>query len=65
MPKVKVDLKLHQISSMFPEARLIPYLPRKKKKALKKKISETIVFILDRVSREELLYHEISDKKTK
>lgn len=42
--KVKIDLSL--VVDLFPEAALIPLLPRKKKKALKKKISNLIVELI-------------------
>ena len=42
--RVKIDL--HTVCTLFPEAILIPHLPRKKKKAMKKKISGLIIEIL-------------------
>jgi len=42
--RVKIDYST--VLTLFPEARLIPYLPRKKKKVMKKKISDLVVEIL-------------------
>jgi hypothetical protein len=44
MKRIKVDADL--LAGVFPEVHILPFLPRKKKKELKKKISETIVFII-------------------
>jgi uncharacterized small protein (DUF1192 family) len=43
--KIKVDIGL--IAKIFPEANKIPFLPRKKKKALKKKISKQLISLLE------------------
>ena len=43
--KIKVDIDL--IAKIFPEANKIPFLPRKKKKALKKKISKQLISLLE------------------
>ena len=44
MAKIKVDIDL--ISMIFPEAKKLEYLPRKKKKALKKRISKRLTDFL-------------------
>lgn len=50
--RVKIDYTT--ILSLFPEANRIPYLPRKKKKALKKKISRLVVdLIKERIEEDE------------
>jgi hypothetical protein len=41
MKTIRVDLEI--LSQILPESALIPILPRKKKKALKKKISRQLV----------------------
>jgi len=43
MAKIKIDMEL--LCQVFPEARTLGDLPRKKKKALKKKISRRLVDI--------------------
>jgi len=47
--KVKINLDI--VETIFPEAGLIPFLPRKKKKALKKKISKQLVQFMEREAR--------------
>lgn len=44
----KIRLELDSIAGAFPEAALIPHLPRKKKKALKKKISKMLITLLEK-----------------
>jgi len=52
--RVKIDYTT--ILTLFPEARFIPYLPRKKKKAMKKKISDLVVEILrERIATDDYL----------
>lgn len=48
MAKIKVNIDLDIISTIIPEAVSIPVLPRKKKKALKKKISQNIVSVVEK-----------------
>jgi len=48
--KIKVELDV--VAIIFPEARKIPDLPRKKKKALKKKISKQLVSMLESDAKE-------------
>jgi hypothetical protein len=50
MAKIKIDLSL--ITEIFPEASKIPFLPRKRKKALKKKISKQLISLLETDARE-------------
>lgn len=48
MAKIKVNIDLDIISTIIPEVVSIPVLPRKKKKALKKKISQNIVSVVEK-----------------
>lgn len=48
MGNIRIDFEL--LCEAFPEATKIPVLPRKKKKALKKKISKMIIALLSRES---------------
>ena len=48
--KIKVELDI--VAMIFPEANKIPFLPRKKKKALKKKISKQLVSMLEEDAKE-------------
>jgi hypothetical protein len=51
MAKVRIDIV--SILGAFPEAIAITYLPRKKKKALKKKIEKRIIQILEESIKQE------------
>lgn len=42
----KVKLHINILSLIYPEARMLPYLPRKKKKKLKKDISNKLSSLL-------------------
>ena len=48
--RIKLDFDV--IATIFPEARKILILPRKKKKALKKKIGEQLVLMLETDAKE-------------
>jgi len=50
MARIKVDF--YKVCGAFPEAEQIRVLPRKKKKALKKKFSKMIIDLLNYESRE-------------
>ena len=43
--KIKIELDL--VANIFPEANKIPFLPRKRKKALKKKISKQLIALIE------------------
>lgn len=47
MPTIKVNINYDDLSYIYPDAKLISVLPRKKKKALKKKISKYLVSIIE------------------
>lgn len=47
MPTIKVNINYDDLSHIYPDAKLISVLPRKKKKALKKKVSKYIVSIIE------------------
>ena len=50
MARIKVDF--YKVCGAFPEAEQIRVLPRKKKKALKKKIGQMLIDLLDYESHE-------------
>jgi len=50
MARIKVDF--YKVCEAFPEAEQIRVLPRKKKKALKKKIGQMLIDLLDYESHE-------------
>lgn len=45
MAKIRIGLDV--VAAIFPEANRIPFLPRKKKKALKKKISKQLIAMME------------------
>jgi hypothetical protein len=56
MPKIQIDLKM--LEYIFPEASLIPNLPRKKKKAMKIKISKELLVLAMGTAIEIIKEHE-------
>jgi hypothetical protein len=67
MARIKVDF--YKVCGAFPEAEQIRVLPRKKKKALKKKIGQMLIDLLDYESHEifsnlleEKIFEEIFEK---
>jgi hypothetical protein len=54
--KIKVQFDTKIIEAIYPGAKALDYLPRKKKKALKKKVAQTIIDIAgDEVLRLKLI----------
>jgi len=47
MPNIKIDIDYDTFKDLVPGAHLIPYLPRKKKKEMKKKVSIAILNIVE------------------
>jgi hypothetical protein len=65
MAKIKIDF--YKVCGAFPEAEQIRVLPRKKKKALKKKISKMIISLLNEESNriiKEYMENKIFQKLT-
>lgn len=67
MAKIKVDLD--KLILAFPEAEGLKFLPRKKKKALKKKIEKMLIDLLNYESQqimaqimEDTLFNEVCEK---
>ena len=63
MPGLKVDF--YKVCGAFPEAEQIRVLPRKKKKALKKKIGQMLIDLLDYESHQimaQLIEEEIFEE---
>jgi hypothetical protein len=67
MPRIKVDF--YKVCGAFPEAEQIRVLPRKKKKALKKKIGQMLIDLLSYESHqimaqimEEKIFEETLEK---
>jgi hypothetical protein len=57
----RLKIKLDLIAQIFPEADKLPFLPRKKKKALKKKITSQLTSLLK--SEYIRIIEELSTKK--
>lgn len=63
MAKIKVDLD--KLIEAFPEAEGLKFLPRKKKKALKKKIAKMLIAAMTDYANliiEETIFNEVSEK---
>lgn len=68
MSKIKIDMDL--LCEAFPEAKMLEVLPRKKKKALKKKIARMLISLLTEESHSILeksfsLWEEIQNEAEK